>query len=78
MVPLKKFTDVSEVLTAAIVKSALMMEAASTSEMSVNVYQTTRRNIPDDSRLHTRRRENLTSHLWCFSSIKISLLFPSY
>jgi hypothetical protein len=28
----------------------LMMEAASTSEMSVN-YQTTRRNIPEDSHL---------------------------
>jgi hypothetical protein len=38
---------------------ALMMEAVSTSEMSVNFYQTTRRNIPEDSRLHTRRRENL-------------------
>jgi hypothetical protein len=42
---------------------ALMMEAASTFEMSVNFYQTTRRNIPDDSHLHTRRRENLKSHL---------------
>jgi hypothetical protein len=28
---------------------ALMMEAVSTSETSVNFYQTTRRNIPDDS-----------------------------
>jgi hypothetical protein len=41
----------------------LMMEAASTSETSVNVYQTTRCNIPEDSRLHIRRRENLKSHL---------------
>jgi hypothetical protein len=40
----------------------LMMEAASTSETSVNVYQTTRRNIPEDSYRHTRRRENLKSH----------------
>jgi hypothetical protein len=31
------------------------------SEISVNFYQTTRRNIPDDSHLHTRRRENLKS-----------------
>jgi hypothetical protein len=31
---------------------ALMMEAASTSETSVNFYQTTRRNIPEDSHLH--------------------------
>jgi hypothetical protein len=42
---------------------ALMMEAASTSETSANFYQTTRRNIPEDSYLHTRRRENLKSHL---------------
>jgi sorbitol-specific phosphotransferase system component IIA len=29
-----------------------MMEAVSTSEMLVNFYQTTRRNIPEDSLLH--------------------------
>jgi hypothetical protein len=44
---------------------ALMMEAASISETSVNFYQTTRRNNPEDSYLHTRRRENLKS---CFSN----------
>jgi hypothetical protein len=38
------------------------MEAASTSETSVNFYQTTRRNNPEDSHLHTRRRVNLKSH----------------
>jgi hypothetical protein len=48
------------VLAASII-IALMMEAASTSETSVNVYQTTRRNNPGDSHLHTRRRENLKS-----------------
>jgi hypothetical protein len=42
---------------------AMMMEAVGTSETSVNFYQTTRRNIPEDSHLHTRRRENLKSHL---------------
>jgi hypothetical protein len=31
---------------------ALMMQAASTFETSVNIYQTTRRNNPEDSRLH--------------------------
>jgi hypothetical protein len=31
---------------------ALMMQAVSTSETSVNFYQTTRRNIPEDSHLH--------------------------
>jgi hypothetical protein len=41
---------------------ALMMEAARTSETSVNFYQTARRNNPEDSCLHTRRRENLKSH----------------
>jgi hypothetical protein len=30
---------------------ALMMEAVSFYEMSVNIYQITRRNIPDDSHL---------------------------
>jgi hypothetical protein len=43
---------------------ALMMEAASTSETSVNFYQTTRRYNPEDSHLHTRRRENLKSHIF--------------
>jgi hypothetical protein len=38
------------------------MEAASTSETSVNFYHTTRSNNPEDSYLHTRRRENLKSH----------------
>jgi hypothetical protein len=42
---------------------ALMMEAARTSEASENFYQTTRRNIPEDSHLHTRHRENLKSYL---------------
>jgi hypothetical protein len=41
---------------------ALMMEAASTSETSVNFYQTTRRYNPKDSHLRSRRRENLKSH----------------
>jgi hypothetical protein len=42
--------------------TALMMEAARTSETSVNLYQTTRRNITEESHVHTRRRENLKSH----------------
>jgi hypothetical protein len=40
----------------------LMMEAASTSETLVNFYQTTRRNNPEDSHLHTHRHENLKYH----------------
>jgi hypothetical protein len=38
------------------------MDAVSTFETSVNFYQTTRRNNPEDSDLHNRRRENLKSH----------------
>jgi hypothetical protein len=34
-------------------------------EESVNFYQTTRRNNPEDSHLHIRRRENLKSHCLC-------------
>jgi hypothetical protein len=48
------------VLAVSIIRA--MTEAASTSETSVNFYQTKRRNNPEDSHLHTRRRENLKSH----------------
>jgi hypothetical protein len=40
----------------------MTMETISTSELSVSIYQTVTRNNPDDSPLHTRRRENLKSH----------------
>jgi hypothetical protein len=40
-----------------------MMEAVSTSETSVNFYQTTRRNIPEDRHLPSRRREKLKPYL---------------
>jgi hypothetical protein len=54
-----KLTDISEIL------ATVIMEAASSSKTSVNFYhQTTLRNIPEDSHLHTRRRENLKSHLY--------------
>jgi hypothetical protein len=49
-----------------------MMEAASTSETSVCFYQTTRSNNPDDSHLHTRRREDLKSH-YMYSGTEYSL-----
>jgi hypothetical protein len=41
-----------------------MMEAVSSSETSVNIYQVTRRNIPEANHLHSRLRENLKSHLF--------------
>jgi hypothetical protein len=53
----------SDVLAASIIRA--MIEAASTSETSVNFYQTTRRSNPEDSRLHTRGRENRRSHIVC-------------
>jgi hypothetical protein len=40
-----------------------MMAAASTSVTPVNFHLTTRRNNPGDNHLHTRRHENLKSHL---------------
>jgi hypothetical protein len=42
---------------------ALMMEVARTSETLINFYQTTRRYNPEDSHLHTHRRENLKSYV---------------
>jgi hypothetical protein len=63
-----KFTDVSEVLDASIIRamSALMMEAASTSETLVNFYQTRQHNNPEDSHLHTHHCENIKSHKQMF------------
>jgi hypothetical protein len=56
-------TDVSEVRAASIIMViiALMMEAARTYEMSLDIRLNTRQNIPENSELHTRRRENLKS-----------------
>jgi hypothetical protein len=51
---------------------ALIMETASISETSVNFYQTTQRNNPEDSDLHIRRRENLKSQL-CVTFIQVEL-----
>jgi hypothetical protein len=47
-------TDVSDVHTASINSAfiALMMEAVSTSETSVNIYLTTRQYIAEDSKLY--------------------------
>jgi hypothetical protein len=40
-----------------------MMEAARTSETSVDIELRTRQYIPEDSELHTRHLENLKSHM---------------
>jgi hypothetical protein len=53
--------DVSEVRAASLIRA--MMEAARTSETSVDIQLRTRQYIPKGSELHTRRRENLKSHV---------------
>jgi hypothetical protein len=58
-------TDVTEVRNASIIRAmndSLMVEAVCTSETSVNFNVTTRRYNAEDSKLLTRRRENLKSH----------------
>jgi hypothetical protein len=40
-----------------------LMEVVSTSEKSVDFYETIPRSIPEGYHLHTRRRENLKSRL---------------
>jgi hypothetical protein len=47
------------------VRAASIIRAISarTSETSVDIDLTTRQCIPEDSELHTRRRENLKSHI---------------
>jgi hypothetical protein len=56
--------DVSEVRPACVIKS--MMEAARTSETSVDIQLRTWQYIPEDSELHSGRRENLKSHIESF------------
>jgi hypothetical protein len=53
---LVEVTDVSEVLAASIIRAiiTLMMEAASTSEMSVNLQQTIQSYNPNDSHLYAQ------------------------
>jgi hypothetical protein len=48
---------------------ALMLEAAGTSETLINLYQTTRRNNPEERHLLPRRSENLKSHLALYCRI---------
>jgi hypothetical protein len=52
--------DVSEELTMSIIREEEEVEIPS--ETSVNIYQTTRRNIPEDNHLHTLRRKSLKVH----------------
>jgi hypothetical protein len=54
-----KYSHTSNQFLAHSLLITLMMEAASTSETSVNSYNTTRRNTPEDSNLHIHRLDNL-------------------
>jgi hypothetical protein len=54
-----KWTDVSKVRTASIIRAVIHLPDDGGSTHDV----TTRRYIPEDSKLHTRRRENLKSHI---------------
>jgi hypothetical protein len=49
---------------------ALMMKATSTSETLVKFYRITRRENPEDSNFHSRRREKLKSHHELLCSIQ--------
>jgi hypothetical protein len=59
------FWDVSlcDLLDIHVCVIALMMEAVSSSETSVIIYQIARPNIPEDIHLHTCRSESVTSHI---------------
>jgi hypothetical protein len=60
-------TEVSEGRTASTFRAmnfiTLIMGAVRTSETSVNFNVNIRRYIPEDSKLHARRRESLKSHI---------------
>jgi hypothetical protein len=60
-------TDVSEVSSTSI---RAMMEAARISETLVDIQSRTRQYIPEDSELHTRRRENFKSDIHALSWIR--------
>jgi hypothetical protein len=54
-----------------------MKEAVSTSETSVNFYETARRNNSEDSHRHIRRRENLKSYRGNFVWVHIGPAQPN-
>jgi hypothetical protein len=70
-----KFVDVSEVLAAPSSSLiAVMMETASTCETPVHFYQTTRRNIPEDSNL----QHNGVIHVVVFRVVAMRSLAGDY
>jgi hypothetical protein len=68
--------DVSQCSLVYTDRFSLIMEAVSIYETSVNIYQNAKRNIPEESHIHIRHRENLKSHrhamfLWRKMFLKI-------
>jgi hypothetical protein len=49
------------------------MGTVNTSETSASLYQTARLNIPEDSHLHTRSRQNFKSHKIILKSTEITV-----
>lgn len=49
----------TETRTSSVNYLTLKLEGGHSSEMSVSLYQTTRRHVPKDSTLHRNRRENI-------------------
>jgi hypothetical protein len=71
------FTNISEVCAASIINMmiiALIMEAARTPGMLVNLYQSTWRYNREDSHLHTHLCENLKSYN-IINSLQIGILY---
>jgi hypothetical protein len=58
-----------------VLTDAITRKRKVTSETSVDLHQTPRRNNPEDSHLHTRRRENLKSRLVPYFSYFSQLQF---
>jgi hypothetical protein len=54
----------------------LVMEAVSTSKTLVDLYQTVQHYNPEDSHLHTHRREDLKSQCCLVRNSELSKMFP--
>jgi hypothetical protein len=67
-----EFNDVPEVL------AVLMKDTESTSETSVNFYQNTRRNIPENSYPQTFHRKDLKTYLVQITKPVTTQFLPSF
>jgi hypothetical protein len=62
---LRQLPVVASVVPSSPIPVTLMKEALNSSETSV-LTRSRLRNVPEDSILHSQRRENLTSYKWTF------------